>query len=64
MVVTQDKYRGIFRSECNIGFKLSKSDTCRVCNLINIKISNETDRGYKDIEIWSYINDVPNPCMI
>ncbi|XP_072390087.1 uncharacterized protein [Diabrotica undecimpunctata] len=43
VAVTQDKYRRIFCSEFNIGFKLPKSDTCKVCDSMNVKISNEAD---------------------
>ncbi|XP_072387218.1 uncharacterized protein [Diabrotica undecimpunctata] len=43
VAVTQDKYRRIFCSEFNIGFNLPKSDTCKVCDSMNVKISNEAD---------------------
>lgn len=37
---SEDKYRRIFGTEFNIGFKLPKSDTCKTCDSCHIKLSN------------------------
>lgn len=42
-VVSEDKYRRIFCTEYNIGFKLPRSDTCKTCDSINIKLAAEKD---------------------
>lgn len=42
-VVSEDKYRRIFCTEYNIGFKLPRSDTCKTCDSINIKLGAEKD---------------------
>ena len=39
--VLEHTYRKIFCSEYNIGFKLPKSDTCKTCDQLNIKIEPE-----------------------
>lgn len=43
--VKQSAYRKIFCTEYNIGFKLPKSDTCKTCDQINIKLQSGI---YKD----------------
>lgn len=45
--VSQDKYRRIFCSEFNIGFKLPRSDTCKVCDALHVKL--EDNKGNADI---------------
>lgn len=42
--VSEDKYKQIFNEKYNIGFKLPKSDTCKTCDMIHIKLSNLTTR--------------------
>lgn len=47
--VSEDKYRRIFCNEFNIGFKLPRSDTCNVCDGIQIKLkANKEDRTIID----------------
>lgn len=41
--VSKDKYRRIFCTDFNIGFKLPKSDTCKTCDSLKIKIDDTTD---------------------
>ncbi|CAH1984379.1 unnamed protein product [Acanthoscelides obtectus] len=38
--VSEDRYRRIFCTEYNIGFKLPKSDTCKTCDMLKIKIED------------------------
>ncbi|CAH1953378.1 unnamed protein product [Acanthoscelides obtectus] len=38
--VSEDRYRRIFCTEYNIGFKLPKSDTCKTCGMLKIKIED------------------------
>lgn len=38
--ISQDKYRRIFCLEFNIGFKLPRSDTCKICDEFDVKIEN------------------------
>lgn len=40
--VLEHTYRQIFCTEYNIGFKLPKSDTCKTCDQLNIKIDSAT----------------------
>lgn len=40
--VLEHMYRKIFCTEYNIGFKLPKSDTCKTCDQLNIKIESAT----------------------
>ncbi|CAH1112279.1 unnamed protein product [Psylliodes chrysocephalus] len=39
--VLEDKYRRIFCSEYNIGFKLPKSDTCKTCDMLKVVIEDQ-----------------------
>nr|CAI5866523.1 unnamed protein product [Callosobruchus analis] len=41
--VKEDRYRRIFCSDYNIGFKLPKSDTCHTCDFLNNQI--EANKG-------------------
>jgi hypothetical protein len=38
--VSQDKYRRIFCLQFNIGFKLLRSHTCKICDELDVKIEN------------------------
>lgn len=38
IAVTHDKYRRIFCTEFNIGFKLPRSDTCKDCDKLKIEL--------------------------
>nr|XP_022910779.1 uncharacterized protein LOC111421817 [Onthophagus taurus] len=40
--VLEHTYRQIFCTEYNIGFKLPKSDTCKTCDQLNIRIDSAT----------------------
>lgn len=45
--VTEDKYRRIFCSSYNIGFKLPKTDTCEKCDRFKIQIESSMDEKQK-----------------
>ncbi|CAH1977144.1 unnamed protein product [Acanthoscelides obtectus] len=51
--VKEDRYRRIFCSEYNIGFKLPKSDTCHTCDLLNnqMEANKENQDGYNKLRI-------------
>lgn len=40
---SQDKYRRIFCSEFNIGFKLPRSDTCKICDSLHVQLQNSKE---------------------
>lgn len=45
--VKEDKYRRIFCTEFNIGFKLPKSDTCKTCDALSLQIEENKDNEEK-----------------
>jgi hypothetical protein len=51
--ISQDKYRRIFCLEFNIGFKLPRSDTCKICDELDVKIENtkEDEDSLKQLKI-------------
>ena len=53
--VSSDKYRRIFCSDFNIGFKLPKSDTCKLCDEHQIRLSelrsSEKEEEVKEVEL-------------
>ncbi|CAH1988059.1 unnamed protein product [Acanthoscelides obtectus] len=51
--VEEDRYRRIFCSEYNIGFKLPKSDTCHTCDLPNnqMEANKENQDEYNKLRI-------------
>ena len=50
---SEDKYRRVFSTEYNIGFKLPKSDTCKICDSLPIQIQDpsRTDKEKKAFQI-------------
>lgn len=42
-IASADKYRRIFCKEFNLGFKLPRSDTCKTCDSIHVKIKDNKD---------------------
>lgn len=46
-IISADRFRRLFGSEFNIGFKLPKSDTCAKCDSLTIKLANCTDEEEK-----------------
>lgn len=45
--VSEDKYRRIFCTSFNIGFKLPKSDTCKTCDYLNLQIDDHKNNVEK-----------------
>ena len=45
MPVSEDKYRRIFCTEYNIGFKVPKTDTCKTCDYLKILIENNKNNA-------------------
>lgn len=43
--VTEDRYRRIFCTKYNIGFKLPKTDTCHTCDLLNNQIQTNKENS-------------------
>lgn len=52
--VLEHTYRKIFCTEYNIGFKLPKSDTCKTCDQLNIRL--DSARNKNEIEELSRLN--------
>jgi hypothetical protein len=47
--VLEYAYRKIFCTEYNIGFKIPKSDTCKTCDQLNIRIDSATQEKQNDV---------------
>lgn len=51
--VSRDKYRRIFCTEFNIGFKIPQSDTCKTCDQLTVAVENARTTG-NDVELRKF----------
>lgn len=57
VVVGKHTFKDIFRSEFNLQFGLPRSDTCRICDELFVKLQTaETEQSRKQIQVESHIH--------